>query len=375
MKWLEQNKILVDEQNGFRQKRSCLEHIYSLYTIINNRKLSRQSTYAGFVDFRKAFDMVQRDFLWYKLMKTGINGRILEAIQSLYANVQSTVKVNHLFSPWFLVSNGVRQGCKISPTLFSVYISNLAQEINGLNCGINVDDNMVSTLLYADDIIFIAPTAENLQKMFDKLNIWSRKLRLTVNLKKTKVIHFRTSAVHQNAFRFKCGEKDIENVSSYKYLGLWFNEHLNMTKTVTELAKSASRALSALYSKVPACWRNDTKWAPSSEFVSSSIPSWQILTAFIWKRLDIWTATQPFRGARDLAFCLKVPLDSLLIWASSEGSGETARMRRLAWTFAARIGDKYQIRLSRSKCFSETARIISRTRPLLQLWRMGSIRL
>ena len=79
-------------------------------------------------------------------------------------------------------------------------------------------------------------------------------------------------------------------------------------------------------------------WAPSSEFVSSSIPSWKILTGH----------AQPFRGARDLAFCLKVPLDSLLVWASSEGSGETARMRRLAWTFAARTGDKYQIRLTRS---------------------------
>ena len=79
-------------------------------------------------------------------------------------------------------------------------------------------------------------------------------------------------------------------------------------------------------------------WAPSSEFVSSSFPSWEILTAH----------AKPFRGARDLAFCLKVPLDSLLVWASSEGSGETARMRRLAWTFAARIGDKYQIRLTRS---------------------------
>ena len=59
---------------------------------------------------------------------------------------------------------------------------------------------------------------------------------------------------------------------------------------------------------------------------------------------------QPFRGARDLAFCLKVPLDSLLVWASSEGSSETVRMRRLAWTFAARICDKYQIRLTRSIC-------------------------
>ena len=43
---------------------------------------------------------------------------------------------------------------------------------------------------------------------------------------------------------------------------------------------------------------------------------------------------------------------SLLVWASSGGSGETARMRRLAWTFAARIGDKYQIRLTRPKCSS-----------------------
>ena len=87
------------------------------------------------------------------------------------------------------------------------------------------------------------------------------------------------------------------------------------------------------------CRYHFIKWAPSSDFVSSSIPSWQISTAH----------AQPFRGARDLAFCLKVPLDSLLIWANSEGSGETARIRRLAWTFAARIGYKYQIRLTRSK--------------------------
>ena len=68
-------------------------------------------------------------------------------------------------------------------------------------------------------------------------------------------------------------------------------------------------------------------WARSSEFVSSSIPSWQTLTAH----------TQPFRGTRDLAFCLKVHFDSLFVWVSSRGSGETAR-----------IGYKYQICLTRS---------------------------
>ena len=81
------------------------------------------------------------------------------------------------------------------------------------------------------------------------------------------------------------------------------------------------------------------KCGMSSEFVSLSIPSWQILTAH----------AHPYRGARDLAFCLKVPLDSLLVGASIRGSGETAQLRRLAWTFAVRIGDKYQIHLTQPK--------------------------
>ena len=101
---------------------------------------------------------------------------------------------------------------------------------------------------------------------------------------------------------------------------------------------SKFRVIKAIFSSVQIFWFYSIIWAPSSEFVSSSIPSWQIVIAH----------AQPFRGARDLIFCLKVPLDLLLVWASSEGSGETARMRRLAWTFAARIGYKYQIRLMRS---------------------------
>ena len=116
---------------------------------------------------------------------------------------------------------------------------------------------------------------------------------------------------------------------------LWMAGHAQLKFVMTECSKTqiAWRGSNGIRHK-----RN--KWAASSEFVSSSIPSWQILTAH----------AQPFRGARDLAFCLKVPLDSPLVWASSGGSGETARMRRLAWTFAARIADKYQICLTRPKC-------------------------
>ena len=209
-KWLEENKLLVEEQNGFRKKRNCVEHIYTLYTIINSRKLSKQSTYVCFIDYKKAFDTVNRDLLWYKLMCIGITGRILDAIQSLYVNVQCTVKINDLFTPWFPVSTGLKQGCKISPTLFSVYINDLAQEINSLGCGVQLDDAMISTLLYADDIVLISPSAENLQTMLNAVDVWCRKWRLTVNPDKTNVIHFRTSSTARSNFVFKCGENNLD---------------------------------------------------------------------------------------------------------------------------------------------------------------------
>ena len=120
--WIEQNNIVADEQNGFRRNRSYLEHIYALYSVINKRKQQKQSTYVCFVDAKKAFDTVQRDCLWYKLISAGIKGKILKAVQSLYTDIQCAVKVNDYLSPLFKVSQGVKQGYKLSPTLFSLYI-------------------------------------------------------------------------------------------------------------------------------------------------------------------------------------------------------------------------------------------------------------
>ena len=92
----------------------------------------------------------------------------LNAIQSL----QCTVKINDLLTSWFPVSNCLKQGCKSLPTLFSVYTNDLALEINDLGCGVQLDDTMVSILLYADNIVLISPTAEKLQVMLNTVNTW-----------------------------------------------------------------------------------------------------------------------------------------------------------------------------------------------------------
>ena len=241
--------MLHDGQNGFRKGRSCLDHVYTLYTIVNNRKAQNRDTFVCFVDTKKVFDTVNRNCLWFKLMSIGIRGKILDAIQSLYNSMSCSVKVNNFQTDWFNVTQGVKQGCVISPTLFSIYVNDLAQEIENLNCGVSLVKSLhVSVLFYADDIAILSETEDSMQIMLDKLNDWCDKWRITINESKTKVLHFRTKSRSITMFHFKCGDKTVEVDSSYKYLGFWMKEFLDMKLSIKEIGKSASRALSAIYS-------------------------------------------------------------------------------------------------------------------------------
>ena len=115
-----------------------------------------------------AYLYVNRDMSWYELMKIGVTGPFLDATQSLYDTTQSAVKLGNYMTDLFPVLFGVEQGCKMSPTLFSVYINDLVDEINTLNDGIDINDDVnIDLLLYAHDIHFvalIAPDEDSLQR-------------------------------------------------------------------------------------------------------------------------------------------------------------------------------------------------------------------
>jgi hypothetical protein len=250
-KYLESNNILVEEQNGFRASRSCIDHIFVLCTVLRNRKLSGKETFLSFIDFQKTFDSVDRNFLLFKLSQIGINGHMYNAISSLYSNPRSRVILNDHETNYFDCPNGVKQGDCLSPTLFAIFINDLAKEIKDCNVGVQIDDNLfMNILLYADDIVLLAESEPDLQLLLFLVENWCKKWRLEVNLSKTNILHIRTKRKQQSKFMFLFNKKPVVYCKHYTYLGVTLNEFLDYDFTCQVQADSAGRALSAIVTKM-----------------------------------------------------------------------------------------------------------------------------
>jgi hypothetical protein len=167
-KFLDDNSILVDEQNGFRASRSCIDHIFSLVTVLRNRKSQGKSTFISFIDFKKAFDSVDRTLLLFKLSKIGISGHMYWAISSLFKNPMSRVVLNDVSTDWFSCPIGVKQGDTISPTLFAIYINDLAGELNQSGLGIDVGADLQLSCCMLMTLFFLL-TMNMTFKLFSKL--------------------------------------------------------------------------------------------------------------------------------------------------------------------------------------------------------------
>ena len=153
--FLETNNLISEEQNGFRQKHSCQQHLFSIISMIwnNCNKKNKTGILASFIDFRKAFDGVDRDLLYYRLVKLGVQGTMLELIRQIYSDTTNIVQVNELMTNEFSSSKGVLQGNNISPTLFNCFIDGLIKEINNSGIGINIGaENKVGVLAYSHPV-------------------------------------------------------------------------------------------------------------------------------------------------------------------------------------------------------------------------------
>jgi hypothetical protein len=244
--WAEEEHKISEEQAGFRKQYSTIDHIYTVISMIRkclngNRKMK---LYVVFVDYLKAFDSVDRESLWMVLNKIKTSSKMLRMMQGIYKSVKSCVKWGNELSEFFDCPQGVKQGCILSPVIFSLLINDVAEKVakNGKH-GIQFLPGLqeMFLLLFADDICLVSTTPAGLQNQINNLEKASDVLGLSVNLSKTKVMIFRKGGHLSKAEKWFYKGKQIEVVNSYKYLGFTLTTKLSFDIALDEFAGRAKR--------------------------------------------------------------------------------------------------------------------------------------
>ncbi|KAK3537395.1 hypothetical protein QTP70_008853 [Hemibagrus guttatus] len=106
---------------------------------------------------------VPRGILWEVLWEYGVRGPLLRAVWSLYNRSRSLVRIASCKSDLFPVHVGLRQGCPLSLVLFIVFMDRISRCSQGLE-GVRFGDHRISLLLFADDVVLLAPSSLDLQQ-------------------------------------------------------------------------------------------------------------------------------------------------------------------------------------------------------------------
>ena len=114
------DKVYPQSQSGYSENRSTIDGIFTLRQLMEKTKEQRQNLYMVFVDFTKAFDTVNREFLFKILGKLGCPPKFIRLIESLYSQVHARLIVDGVLTEPFEYNSGVKQGCKLAPTLYGI---------------------------------------------------------------------------------------------------------------------------------------------------------------------------------------------------------------------------------------------------------------
>jgi len=115
--------IISDAQFGFRKERLTVDAVFVLMSNIQKFMFENKRLYVVFVDLMKCYDTINRNVLWLKLFKLGINGKCLCIIKDIYRRVKSCVSSCNSYYEYFEYAIGLRQGEAMSPVMFSLFMS------------------------------------------------------------------------------------------------------------------------------------------------------------------------------------------------------------------------------------------------------------
>ena len=162
--------MLEDRYNGGFVKGSMTQdNMLILLGCIQSQMAKGETLYVAFVDFKKAFNYVNRTILFYKLIKSGFSGRTIQVLRDMYSKIKARVKVNNLLYDWIFDSSGTNQGGPLSPGMFRKLLQDLIAFLD-LTEGIVINGSeVIAHLLWADNLILMSDNRKGLEKSLDGL--------------------------------------------------------------------------------------------------------------------------------------------------------------------------------------------------------------
>ena len=182
--------IICPNQTGYVKNRYIGENVRLIADIIDYTKTKEIQGVALFLDFKKAFDSIEWDYLSTVLDVFNFKEDFKRWVKVFYTDISSCVTNNGFASPFFILNRGVRQGCPLSRLLFvlGIELLNLTIQTNSDIKGISVGDEEIKNTLYADDTTLFVKDLESVQELLEMLEKSRRCSGLELNKSKTEAM-------------------------------------------------------------------------------------------------------------------------------------------------------------------------------------------
>ena len=227
----------------------CSNAIYSLRKTIEYFASRGSTVNVCSMDLAKAFDKINFNMLYVKLMDRKLPKIFIEILINWYGKLNSFIRWDDAISDSFSITSGVRQGGILSPLLFALCVDDVLKKLENSNCGCFISSLCCNSFMYADDLILITITVQDLQSLVNISAEEISKIGLSINCSKTFCIRIGSRHAVKPTGVF-INSKQIDWVNEICYLGVSILSAKNFKPNLQNRKQKFFRALNAILGKI-----------------------------------------------------------------------------------------------------------------------------